>query len=64
MLLRESATIECVVNALGQLKAIGHTPEAKPLPDNAEGAPVTVLSVLKTGPRHYFDRDPIVRVRA
>jgi catalase len=68
MLLKESAAVEFVMNAFGHLKAIGHTPEAKPLLDKAGVVPddgvVTIEDLPKAGGRRYFDREPNVRLLA
>jgi catalase len=68
MLLKEGAAVEFVMNAFGHLKAIGHTPEAKPLLDKAgvifDDGIVSIEDLPKAGGRRYFDREPSVRMLA
>jgi len=69
LLLKEAAAIQFVMDAFGHLKAIGHTPEAKPLLDKAgveADAGVTNLSdafIIAAGKR-FFDRESNVRTLA
>ena len=67
-LLGEAAAIQFVMDAFGHLKAIGATPEAKPLLDKAGIVPdegVVELGALVTlGGRRFWDREPKVRTLA
>ena len=45
-LLEEAAAVQFVMDAFGHLKAIGHTPEAKPLLDKAGVEPTTGVTGL------------------
>ena len=69
VLLKEAAAIQFVMDAFGHLKAIGHTPEAKPLLDKAgveSDAGVTNLGdafIIAAGKR-FFDRESNVRTLA
>ena len=65
-LLKEAAAVQFVMDAFGHLKAIGHTPEAKPLLDKAGVEPdagVTALgdSFIAAAGKRFFDREPKVR---
>jgi len=67
-LLKEAAAVEFVMNAFGHLKAIGHTPEARPLLDKAgvvaDDGIVSIEGLPRAGARRYFDREPAVRMLA
>jgi len=68
-LLKEGAAVQFVMDAFGHLKAIGHSPEAKPLLDKAGVEPdagVTDLSDLfiAAAGKRFFDREPKVRTLA
>ncbi len=69
MLLKEAAAVQFVMDAFGHLKAIGHTPEAKPLLEKAGVAPdegvvdVNKAFIAAAGKR-YFAREPKVRMLA
>jgi len=68
-LLKEAAAVQFVMDAFGHLKAIGHTPEAKPLLDKAGvemDAGVTDLGAgfLKAAAQRFWDREPKVRTLA
>jgi catalase len=69
LLLKESAAVQFVMDAFGHLKAIGHTPEAKPLLDKAGVQPdAGVVSVqngfIEAAKQRFFDREPKVRILA
>jgi catalase len=64
-LLGEAAAIQFVMDAFGHLKAIGYTPEARPLLDKAgveldEGI-VALGSFIKAAGKRYWNREPKVR---
>jgi catalase len=68
-LLKEAAAIQFVMDAFGHLKAIGHSPEAKPLLDKAgveADAGVTELGAgfITAAGKRFFDREPKVRTLA
>ena len=68
-LLKEAAAVQFVMDAFGHLKAIGHTPEAKPLLDKAGVEPdagVTDLGAafLTAAGKRFYDREPKVRMLA
>jgi catalase len=68
-LLKESAAIQFVMDAFGHLKAIGHTPEAKPLLDKAGVQPDAGVVAVQNGfveaaKQRFFDREPKVRILA
>ena len=68
-LLKEAAAVQFVMDAFGHLKAIGHTPEAKPLLDKAGVEPdagVTALgdAFLTAAAKRFYDREPKVRTLA
>lgn len=68
-LLKEAAAVQFVMDAFGHLKAIGHTPEAKPLLEKAGVEPdvgVTELgdSFIAAAAKRFFDREPKVRTLA
>ncbi|HEX4504081.1 MAG TPA: catalase [Alphaproteobacteria bacterium] len=68
-LLKEGAAVQFVMDAFGHLKAIGHTPEAKPLLDKAGVEPdagVTDLGAafLTAAAKRFWDREPKVRMLA
>jgi catalase len=69
MLLKESAAVQFVMDAFGHLKAIGHTPEAKPLLDKAGVEPddgITGLGAafISAAGKRYYAREPNVRMLA
>jgi catalase len=69
LLLNESAAVQFVMDAFGHLKAIGHTPEAKPLLDKAGVKPdAGVLPVqggfIDAAKQRFFDREAGVRILA
>ena len=69
LLLNEGAAIGWIMDAFGHLKAIGHTPEAKPLLDKAgvkSDAGVTALDdrFLQAAKTRYWDREPSLRMLA
>jgi catalase len=69
LLLKEAAAVQFVMDAFGHLKAIGHTPEAKPLLDKAGVQPdAGVVSVqngfIEAAKQRFFDREPKVRILA
>jgi catalase len=69
MLLKESAAVQFVMDAFGHLKAIGHSPEAKPLLDKAGVEPddgVTDLgkAFIEAAGQRFWDREPKVRMLA
>ncbi len=63
----EGAAVQFVMDAFGHLKAIGHSPEAKPLLDKAGVAPddgvvsLDARAFVKAASKRYFDREPKVR---
>jgi catalase len=66
MLLKEAAAIQFVMDAFGHLKAIGHTPSAKPLLEKAgvitdEGITGTGDGFIAAAGRRFYDREPKVR---
>jgi catalase len=68
-MLKEAAAVQFVMDAFGHLKAIGHTPEAKPLLDKAGVEPdagVTALdgAFLTAAAKRFYDREPKVRTLA
>jgi catalase len=68
-LMKEGAAVQFVMDAFGHLKAIGHTPEAKPLLDKAGVEPddgVTALgdAFLAAAAKRFYDREPKVRTLA
>ncbi len=68
-LLRDAAAIQFVMDAFGHLKAIGHTPEAKPLLDKAGVVPDAGVvpadrAFVKAASTRYWDREPKVRMLA
>jgi catalase len=68
-LLKEAAAVQFVMDAFGHLKAIGHTPDAKPLLDKAGVEPdggITVLgdSFIAAAGKRFYDREPKVRTLA
>lgn len=67
-LLGEAAAIQFVMDAFGHLKAIGHTPEAKPLLEKAGVQPdegvVDLGRFIKAAGKRYWDREPQVRMLA
>lgn len=69
MLLKDAAAIQFVMDAFGHLKAIGHTPEAKPLLDKAGVKPDAGVvpadkAFVKAAGTRYWDREPSVRMLA
>ncbi len=69
MLMNEAAAIQFVMDAFGHLKAIGHTPEAKPLLDKAGVKPDAGVvpadkAFVKAAGTRYWDREPSVRMLA
>jgi catalase len=68
-LLKEAAAVQFVMDAFGHLKAIGHTPEAKPLLDRGGVEPdegVTALgdAFLAAAGKRFYAREPKVRTLA
>ncbi|MEO9131626.1 MAG: catalase, partial [Sphingomonas sp.] len=68
-LLKEGAAVQFVMDAFGHLKAIGHTPEAKPLLDKAGVSPDEGVVPLDKGfvaaaGKRYWDREHNVRTLA
>ena len=68
-LLNEGAAVQFVMDAFGHLKAIGHTPEARPLLDKAgvdadEGVVGLGKAFVAAAGRRYWDREPSVRTLA
>ena len=68
-LLKEASAVQFVMDAFGHLKAIGHTPEAKPLLDKAGVEPdagVTGLGdpFIAAAGKRFFEREPKVRTLA
>jgi len=66
MLLQEAAAVQFVMDAFAHLKAIGHTPEAKPLLDKAgvepdDGVLSLGASFVEAAAKRYWDREPKVR---
>ena len=69
LLLKESAAVQFVMDAFGHLKAIGASPEAKPLLDKAGAEPdegVTDLgkAFIAAAGKRFWDREPNVRMLA
>jgi len=69
MLLKEAAAVQFVMDAFGHLKAIGHSPDAKPLLDKAGVEPddgVTGFGqpFIAAAGKRYFAREPRVRMLA
>jgi catalase len=65
-LLKEAAAIQFVMDAFGHLKAVGHTPDAKPLLDKAGVEPdagVTGLdsAFIAAAGKRFYEREPKVR---
>ncbi|MEO6218069.1 MAG: catalase [Sphingomonas sp.] len=68
-LLKEGAAVQFVMDAFGHLKAIGHTPEAKPLLDKAgvtpdDGVVLLDKAFIAAAGKRYWDREPNVRTLA
>lgn len=68
-LVKEAAAVQWVMDAFGHLKAIGHTPESKPLLEKAGVEPdegVTKLGApfLEAAAKRFFAREPNVRTLA
>ncbi|HTJ64338.1 MAG TPA: catalase [Alphaproteobacteria bacterium] len=68
-LLKEGAAVQFVMDAFGHLKAIGHTPEAKPLLDKAGVEPDAGVTDVGAGfitaaAKRFFAREPKVRTLA
>lgn len=67
-LLKEAAAVQFVMDAFGHLKAIGHTPEAKPLLDKAgvvaDAGVVGLKDLPAAGASRYYVREPAVRTLA
>jgi catalase len=66
MLLKEAAAIQFVMDAFGHLKAIGYSPDAKPLLDKAgvepdEGVKELGEAFVAAAGRRYFDREAKLR---
>ena len=66
LLCRDSAAVDFVSNAFVHLKAIGHSPGAKPLLDRAGVEPdagITDLSskFVKAAAKRFYDREPKIR---
>jgi catalase len=69
MLLKEAAAVQFVMDAFGHLKAIGHSPEAKPLLDKAGVEPDAGIVAVENGfvqaaTQRYYEREPKVRLLA
>ena len=69
LLLKESAAVQFAMDAFGHLKAIGSTPESKPLLDKAGVVPdegVTPLDkgFIEAAGQRFWDREPSVRILA
>jgi catalase len=67
-LVKEGAAVQWVMDAFGHLKAIGHSPEAKPLLDKAgveadEGI-TDLAGFVEAAKRRYWEREPQVRTLA
>jgi catalase len=67
MLLKESAAVQFAMDAFGHLKAIGHTPESKPLLDKAgvevdEGVTDLGKGFIVAAGQRFFAREPKVRI--
>ena len=65
-MLNEAAAVQFVMDAFGHLKAIGDTPEARPLLDKAGVKPDAGVVPLDKGfvaaaGKRYRDREPGVR---
>ncbi len=68
-LVKEAAAVQWVMDAFGHLKAIGHTPESKPLLEKAGVEPdegVTKLGApfLEAAAKRFFAREPRIRTLA
>ena len=68
-LLNDGAAVQFVMDAFGHLKAIGATPESKPLLDKAgvvadEGVVALDAKFVKAAGKRYWDREPSVRTLA
>jgi len=68
-LLKEGAAVQFVMDAFGHLKAIGHTPEAKPLLDKAgvvpdDGVVPLDKAFAAAAGKRYWDREPGIRTLA
>ncbi|WP_395698166.1 catalase [Methylocella sp.] len=68
-LTKEAAAVQFVMDAFGHLKAIGFTPEAKPLLDKAgveldEGVVALDRNFVKAAGKRYWDREAKVRMLA
>ena len=68
-LVKEAAAVQWVMDAFGHLKAIGHTPEAKPLLDKAgvetdEGVTKLGAPFVEAAAKRFFAREPNVRTLA
>ncbi|MEO7169849.1 MAG: catalase, partial [Sphingomonas sp.] len=68
-LLKEAAAVQFVMDAFGHLKAIGHSPEARPLLDKAGVVPdAGVVPLDKSftiaAAKRFWDREPGVRTLA
>ncbi|WP_443025169.1 catalase [Sphingomonas sp. QA11] len=68
-LLKEAAAVQFVMDAFGNLKAIGHSPEAQPLLDKAgvvpdEGVVPLDKSFTTAAAKRFWDREPGVRTLA
>jgi catalase len=66
VLLKEAAAIQFVMDAFGHLKAIGHTPSAKPLLEKAgvitdEGITDIDDAFITAAGKRFYDREPKVR---
>jgi catalase len=65
-LMNESAAVQFVMDAFGHLKAIGHTPEAKPLLEKAgvqtdEGITDIGDAFVTAAAKRFFEREPNMR---
>ncbi|MEG3148751.1 catalase [Sphingomonas sp. ZT3P38] len=68
-LLKEAAAVQFAMDAFGHLKAIGHSPEAKPLLDKAgvvpdEGVVPIGKGFTAAAAKRFWDREPGVRTLA
>ena len=67
LLLDEAAAVQFVMDAVGHLKAIGHTPEAQPLLDKAgvkpdDGVVALDKRFVAAAAKRYWDREPKLRM--
>ncbi len=69
MLTKEAAAVQWVMDAFGHLKAIGHTPEAKPLLDKAGVVPDAGITTpdaafVSAAAQRFWDREATLRLLA